>query len=149
MPISFAFREMTDAEFKREQVAFDEQGAEFGNPPEKQERFGFVATDTAKFVGCSSGLLHRNNDEYSKYFYLSDLLVENVYRKQAIGKQLLALLEDKVRELGCEYVWTWTAGYEAPEFYLKQGYSVFATFENFYPSGHARVGFIKSLKPRA
>ncbi len=145
MAIQFEFRDMTDDEYKREQVAFDEHGFDFGNPPEKQERFGFVATDGMKFVGCSSGLAQKNNDQYSKYFYLSDLLVEKEYRKHGIGKQLLELLENEISKLGVEYVWTWTAGFEAPAFYLKQGYTVFTTFENYYPSGHARVGFIKKL----
>ena len=50
-----------------------------------------------------------------------------------------------MKSLGIKHIWTWTAGYEGPDFYLKQGYKVFATFKNWYPSGHARVGFIKKL----
>lgn len=145
MAIKFEFRDMTDSEFKREQSAFDEQGLGFGNPPEKQERFGFVATENGKFVGCSSGLAQKNNNEYGKYFYLSDLLVEKEYRKHGYGKKLLELLENKLKTLGIEYAWTWTAGFEAPAFYQKQGYEIFTTFENYYPSGHDRVGFIKKL----
>jgi ribosomal protein S18 acetylase RimI-like enzyme len=145
MHIKFEFREMTAAEFKHEQIAFDEHGLEFGNPPDKQERFGFVATDNGVFVGCSSGLAQKNNDSYDKYFYLSDLLVEKKYRNGGYGKKLLELLEQKVKSLGIKYVWTWTAGYEAPTFYLKQGYETFASFADYYPSGHERVGFIKKL----
>ena len=48
MSIAFELRDMTDSEYKREQSAFDEFGSEFGNPPEKQERFGFVATNNGK-----------------------------------------------------------------------------------------------------
>ncbi len=145
MAITFEFRDMTDAEYKREQTAFDEHGLKYGNPPDNQKRFGFVATENGKFVGCSSGLAQKNNEKYGKYFYLSDLLVEKDYRRQGLGKKLLKLLEEEIKLLGIEYVWTWTAGYEAPDFYLKQGYEVFSTFENYYPSGQARVGFIKKL----
>ncbi len=145
MSIQFDFREMTDAEYKREQVAFDEHGLEFGNPPDKQERFGYVASDNGTYIGSSSGLAQKNNDAYDKYFYLSDLLVEKKYRKLGYGKKLLELLEEKLKPLGIEYVWTWTAGYEAPAFYLSQGYKEFTSFENYYPSGHSRVGFIKKL----
>lgn len=145
MSVQFTFRGMTDEEFKREQAAFYEHGLEFGNHPEKQERYGFVATDDGKFVGSSSGLAYRRDDDYDNYFFLSDLIVEKEYRKHGYGEKLLALLEEKVKTLGIGYIWTWTAGYEAPDFYLKQGYDVFATFENWYPSGHARVGFIKKL----
>jgi GNAT superfamily N-acetyltransferase len=145
MTILFEDREMTATEFKREQAAFDEHGLEFGNPPEVQERHGFVATDEGLFVGCSSGLAQKIGDEYSKYFYLSDLLVEKKYRKLGYGKKLLELLEEKIKTLGIKYIWTWTGGYEAATFYQKQGYWIFTEFENFYKSGHCRVGLIKKL----
>ena len=86
-----------------------------------------------------------NNNQYGKYFYLSDLLVEKEYRKHGHGKKLLELLENKIKLRGIEYIWTWTAEHEASAFYLKQGYGIFTTFDNYYPSGHARVGFIKNL----
>ena len=145
MSIKFEFRDMTKSEFKREKSAFDEHGLEFGNPPEKQERLGFVAIDDGKFVGCSSGLAQKNNNLYGKYFYLSDLLVEKEFRKNGYGKKLLELLEDKIKSLGIENIWTWTAEYEAETFYIKQGYHYFVKFENFYSSGHAKVGLIKKL----
>lgn len=145
MAIKFEDREMTDAEYKQEQSAFDEHGLEFGNPPDKQERFGFVATDEGKFVGASSGLAQKINHQYGKYFYLSDLLVEKEYRKNGYGKRLLSLLEDKVKLLGINHIWTWTAEYEAETFYIKQGYKPFVKFESFYTSGHARVGLIKKI----
>ncbi len=136
---------MTDIEFKREQEAFSEHGLEFGNPPEEQERIGYVATEGDKFAGCSSGLAQKNKNGYGKYFYLSDLLVEKEYRKLGYGKKLLDLLEDNIKSHGIEYIWTWTASYEASTFYIKQGYEIFVEFDNFYPSGHAKVGLIKKL----
>ena len=59
---------MSSAEYKREQAAFDEHELEFGNPPEKQERFGFVAKDNGRFVGASSGLAQKDSDKYGEYF---------------------------------------------------------------------------------
>ncbi len=143
MTIRFEDREMTDQEFKREQTAFDEHGVEFGNPPDVTERHGFVVTDDGKFVGCSSGLAQKVGDQYCDYFYLSDLLVEKEYRKFGYGKKLLDLLEEKTKKLGMKYIWTWTAGYEASTFYQKQGYKIFTEFDNYYKSGHSRVGLIK------
>lgn len=142
--IKFIYRGMTDSEYKREQEAFNEYGSEFGNPGEIQERHGFVAMDGDKFIGCSSGLAQKTNDQYGEYFYLTDLLVEKEYRKLGYGKELLRLLEEKVKELGIKYIWTWTT-YEAPDFYIKQGYKTFVIFKNWFPSGHARYGFIKEL----
>ena len=145
MAIKFEFREMTDVEFKQEKDSFNKHGSEYGNPPEKQERLGFVATNNEDFVGTSSGLAQKNNGQYEEYFYLTDLLVEKKYRKKGYGKQLLKLLEKKIKEIGVKHIWTWTAAYEAETFYLKQGYKEFVRFEKFYPSGHARVGLIKKL----
>jgi len=145
MTVKFLCRDMTDEEYQREQTAFNEHGAEFGNPPEKQERYGFVTMDNEKFIGCSSGLVQKYDNQYCKYFYLSDLLVEKEYRKFGYGKKLLNLLEEKVKTLGVEYVYTWTAGYEASTFYQKQGYKIFTTFEGWYASGHSKVGLIKKL----
>ena len=72
-------------------------------------------------------------------------MVEKEYRNQGHGQKLLLLLEDKIKNFGIKYMWTWTAEYEAETFYLGQRYAEFARFENFYPSGHARVGLIKKL----
>ncbi|HSW89582.1 MAG TPA: GNAT family N-acetyltransferase [Patescibacteria group bacterium] len=145
MAVLFEDRDMTAAEFAREQKAFDEHGLEFGNPKEEQERFGFVATDSGKFIGAVSGLAQKNGDAYGKYFYLSDLLVEKEYRKRGYGKKLLELLEDKMKSIGITQIWTWTAEFEAETFYKKLGYKTFTKFEGFYPSGHSRVGMIKKL----
>jgi GNAT superfamily N-acetyltransferase len=145
MKVLFEEREMTDAEFKREQTAFDEYGLEFGNPPGKEERIGFVATDNGIFVGASSGLTFHAHGKYGKYFYLSDLLVEKPYRNKGTGKELLQLLEKKIKTLGIEWIWTWTAEFEAEKFYIKEGYKVFTRFEDFYLSGHSRIGLLKKL----
>ena len=88
----------------------------------------------------------KNNSQYGRYFYLSDLLVEKEYRKKGYGEKLLKLLENKMQLSGVEYFWTWTAGYEAASLYLKQGYKIFTRFEKFYLSGHARVGLIKKIQ---
>lgn len=145
MSIIFEEHPMTDTEYKRELAAFTEHAAEFGNPPDKDELFGFVATDDGNYIGSSSGLAQKFEHGYGRYFYLSDLMVEKPYRKHGYGKKLLKLLEDKARSLGIENIWTWTASYEASTFYLKQGYEIFVEFQNFYPSGHAKVGLIKNL----
>lgn len=145
MNISFEFRDMTDLEYKRELSAFDENGLEYGNPPEVQERFGFVATDNGVYVGSSSGLVMKEPGGYGKYFYLTDLLVEKEFRKKGIGSKLLQLLEEEIKSKGVEYIWTWTSEYEGKDFYKKMGYEGFTEFKSFYPSGHSRIGFIKKL----
>jgi GNAT superfamily N-acetyltransferase len=139
--IKFLEREMTPAEYAREQAGFDEHAAEFGNPPYTAERYTLVVVEGDRFIGCASGL---NNDNGS-WFYLTDLFVEKPYRRKGLGAETLARMERKAASLGFQHIWTWTAGYEAPSFYKKQGYEVFSEFKNWYPSGHSRVGLWKDL----
>ena len=138
-------REMTEVEFGQMRADFDQHAIEHGNPIERSERFGFVAMEDGKFIGASSGLAYRNLVGYAKWFQLTDLFVEKQYRRQGIGATLLHRLEQRVGELGVTDIWTWTAGYEGPEFYEKQGYEVFIEQSDFYSSGHARVGLQKCL----
>ncbi len=138
-------REMTETEFARETAGFEEHAAEHGNPPDRSERFGFVALDGETFVGCSSGLAYRTATGYGDWFYLTDLYVEEAFRGRDIGAELLRRLERRAFSLGIGNIWTWTAGYEAPGFYKKQGYEVFVEMDNWYTSGHSRVGLRKAL----
>jgi GNAT superfamily N-acetyltransferase len=139
--VSFLEREMTEAEFARMNAGFDEHSIEHGNPIEHSERHGFVALLGVRFIGCASGLAYLN------WFYLTDLFIEKAYRGQGLGATLLGKLEQRVTGLGKRYIYTWTAGYEAPGFYRRQGYEVFAELEEWYPTGHSRVGLRKTLGP--
>ena len=49
------------------------------------------------------------------------------------------------RQLGVDRIYTWTAGFEAPAFYAKNAYEVFGELENYYPTGHSRIGLRKIL----
>jgi GNAT superfamily N-acetyltransferase len=143
--ISIIEREMTSVEFARMNAGFDENTIDNGVAIQSSERMGFVALDGDEFVGCVSGLAYKNGDAYSGWFFLTDMFVEKAYREQGLGAKLLTALEDKILARGIDKVWTWTAGYEGPGFYKKQGYTVFAELENWYSSGHSRVAVRKQL----
>ncbi|MFN2286534.1 MAG: GNAT family N-acetyltransferase [Anaerolineae bacterium] len=143
--ISIIEREMTSVEFARMNAGFDENTIDNGVAIQSSERMGFVALDGDEFVGCVSGLAYKNGDAYSGWFFLTDMFVEKAYRGQGLGAKLLTALEDKILARGIDKVWTWTAGYEGPGFYKKQGYTVFAELENWYSSGHSRVAVRKQL----
>lgn len=143
--INIINRELTDKEFKRMKVGFDEHTLDNKVEIQSADRFGFVAAKGEIFIGCSSGLAYKNGESYSGWFYLTDLFVEKEYRSQKLGAKLLTALEQEVKAIGVKYIFTWTAGYEAPKFYLKQGYEVFADFKDWYSDGSSRVGFRKEL----
>ncbi len=145
--IGIVEREMTEPEFARMKAGFDEYAIEHGNPTEISERFGFVAMDGEKVVGCSSGLAYRKTTGYGNWFYITDHFIEKTFRGRGLGTELLRKLEERVILLGIGNIWTWTAGYEAPDFYQKQGYEIFCEMDDWYSSGHSRVGLRKVLCP--
>ena len=143
--ISIVEREMTETEFARMNAGFNEHTIEHGNPIETSERFSFVVMDGLRFIGCSSGLVYKNDKGYSKWFFITDLFIERTYRNQDLGAAVLRKLEERVAALAVKNIWTWTAAYEAPGFYKKQGYEIFCELEDWYSSGHNRIGLRKAL----
>ena len=136
---------MTAPEFERMKRGFDAHTLEQQVEIQTSDRFGFAAVDGETFIGCSSGLAYKNGEQYSGWFYLTDLFVEKAYRSQGLGAKLLKALEEQIASIGVHSIWTWTAGYEAPQFYIKQGYAVFAEMEDWYSDGSSRVGLKKKL----
>lgn len=143
--ISIVNREMALDEFDRMKAGFDEHTLDNEVEIQSADRFGFVALEEDLFIGCSSGLAYKNGEVFSGWFYLTDLFVEKAYRSKGVGAKLLHALEEQMMGLGVKHIWTWTAGYEAPKFYLKQGYEIFAEMEDWYSDGSSRVGFRKKL----
>lgn len=91
-------REITQLEFERMKLGFDENSIDNEVEIQSADRFGFVAEKDNKFIGCSSGLAYKNGDNYSGWFYLTNLFVEKDYRFQKVGKELLLSLEEKIKE---------------------------------------------------
>ena len=53
--------------------------------------------------------------------------------------------ENRIASEGVKNVYTWTAGFQAPDSYRKQGWIVFAELSDYYQNGHSRIGPRKSL----
>ena len=143
--IVFTEREMTPSELDRMRQGFDENSIANGVIPQDSQRFGYVVMDGEKFIGCVSGLAYKNGEYFNSWCYLTDLFVEKANRRQGIGAKLLGKLEKTVSQHGIDKIWTWTAGYEGPQFYIQQGYEIFAELENWYSSGDSRIGLRKKL----
>ena len=136
-------RDLTQLELERMHQSFGENQLASGVPLTVQVRHNVIAVeDTDSFIGCASGLETDNH-----WFHLTDLWLEEAYRKRGLGTALLKQLETKLAAAGITDVYTWTAGYEAPGFYRRQGYELFCEFENYYV-GSSRFGFRKQLKLR-
>jgi GNAT superfamily N-acetyltransferase len=143
--INVVARDITPAEHDWLNAGFDEQAIEQGVQIQRSDRFGVVALDDERLIGVASGLAYRNGDRYNGWFNLTDLFVEKHYRRQGIGRRLLLSLEQIVAAVGVARIHTWTAAHEAPSFYAKMGFVVFAELEQWYSTGASRIALRKNL----
>ena len=66
------------------------------------------------------------------------------YRHQGIASQLLQHIEELARSYKCHLAHLDTFDFQAKDFYLKHGYSIFGILENA-PMGHSRYYMKKDL----
>ena len=111
-----------------------------GLSPNNQRRYSFAAEENDIIIGFVSGLTNR------KWFYLTDMWVHEDFRRQGLGAKLLKMLEDKVKSVGMEHIWTWTTGSANSRFYESQNYKVFTVFEDFCDvKGYHQTGYRKDF----
>jgi GNAT superfamily N-acetyltransferase len=72
------------------------------------------------------------------------LWVEEGLRGQGIGSRLLDTGEATGRARGCHLARVGTHSFQAPGFYQRHGYEVYATLDG-YPTGHQHLSLKKSL----
>jgi ribosomal protein S18 acetylase RimI-like enzyme len=136
-------RDLSKVELASVHAGFMANQIEHGVAIQPQDRITFVVMAGERFVGCVSGIRDNN------WFYLSDLWLDKHYRGQGLGKSLLYKFESRVMYNHVNNIYTWTAGFEGPVFYEKQGYTIFCELKNYYTTGHSRVGMRKTLLPPA
>jgi len=76
--------------------------------------------------------------------YIQDLWVHKDFRGQGYGTQLLHAAEHEARTRGCHHVVLDSYSFQAPAFYQKQGYEVFAVLED-HPRHHRNYYLRKRL----
>ncbi len=76
--------------------------------------------------------------------YIDVLWVDAEYRNSMLGSKLLKEVEEEAKNKGSKLVHLDTFDFQAKDFYLKQGYSVFGEMENC-PDGHIRYYMNKIL----
>ena len=83
-------------------------------------------------VGCWCGL------------EISTLWVAEKHKKKGIGTKLLLEAETNAKDKGAVISMLDTFDFQAKDFYLKKGYTIFGAVENF-PDGHTRYYLQKRL----
>ena len=102
--------------------------------------FGKKITDTeGKIIaGCVAARTVWSTAE------VSILWVDEAYRKQGLGSQVLCAVEKEAKENGCTIIVLDTFDWQAKGFYEKNGYSVFGELKDC-PKGHSRYCMSKSF----
>lgn len=98
----------------------------------------FEATEAETRVG---GLFARIAEGW---MFVELLAVTEAARGRGHGRALLAAAETEARARGLIGLWLDTYTFEAPDFYLAQGFSEFGRLEG-HPPGQARVFYSKRL----
>ncbi|MBO3269568.1 MULTISPECIES: GNAT family N-acetyltransferase [Hymenobacter] len=81
---------------------------------------------------------------YYDWLFVELLFVPEALRGQDLGARLLQEAEQAAKQRGCQHAHLDTFGFQAKDFYLKQGYTVFGQLEN-YPTGFTRYFLRKAL----
>jgi len=78
------------------------------------------------------------------WFEVRLVWVDEPYRRQGLGRQLMERAEQEALQRGCHYARVNTSQYQAPGFYTKLGYILYGTLENC-PPGETVYYFWKPL----
>lgn len=111
----------------------------FSNHPHKSKNKSCYAFDGDKLVGGAVGFVRYN------WFYLDLLFVEEAYRKQRIGSQLLRQIEDYAKKENLTGVRLETWDFQALDFYQANGYDVFGEIKDC-PPGTIEYHLMKKLQ---
>ncbi|MFV8043312.1 GNAT family N-acetyltransferase [Streptococcus pluranimalium] len=77
--------------------------------------------------------------------HIKSLVVAKAAQGKGLGSQLLLELEEVARQNGVTSITLSTKSYQAKEFYLKNGYQIYASLENVPMQGVTKYQFIKYL----
>jgi GNAT superfamily N-acetyltransferase len=84
-------------------------------------------------------------ETYSGWLFIRYLWVSDGLRGQGIGRGLMGGGENRASERGCHSAWVDTFSFQAPGFYRKLGYEVFAELD--WSPNHKRFFLQKRLAP--
>ncbi len=121
---------------------------------ENLKSYNFQFTSSIPFSKPSAvNLVLKENDSiiagllgciYWGCFHIDILWIDEERRKQGYGTELLKKAEEIAKENNCSFIHLDTLSFQAQEFYIKNGYSVFGELKG-YPDGIIRYYMKKEL----
>jgi GNAT superfamily N-acetyltransferase len=80
-----------------------------------------------------------------EWLYIHLLWIAPEIREKGLGSRLLAAAETEAIRRGCRNAYLYSYSFQAPQFYLRHGYTCCCTLKDF-PPGHSKLFFQKSLR---
>lgn len=114
-------------EFNREKCEWFRDKFNSNQDEYEEEQHNFLVFDEDKLIGGVIGFIKYN------WYYLDLLYVDEEYRKQDIGTELLKQIEELARKEKLTGVRMDTWSFQARGFYEKNGYQVYGQIENCPP----------------
>ncbi|MCS6890555.1 MAG: GNAT family N-acetyltransferase [Rhodovarius sp.] len=81
---------------------------------------------------------------YWNWLFIDWLWLHREERGRGVGSALLARAEEIARRRGCTHAYTDTFSFQAPQFWVRNGWTEAGRLEGM-PPGHARIWFQKRL----
>jgi hypothetical protein len=133
---------MTEFQDFIEQVFKEQYEASFGPARlEKLEPKDYYLTREDE--GHLIALLHAQ--QVLENIHIKALVVDKEHQKKGLGASLLVELEKKAEKVGVSSITLSTKSYQAKDFYVKQGYEIYASLEDVPQKGVTKYHFIKRL----
>lgn len=120
------------------------------------DTYNVAMTGLAEYASVSIFLKDANDEVlggvlgsiWGGWVHIGFLWVAEVARRQGHGRSLLDAAERYAVERGCHAAQLETFSFQAPEFYAKQGYKLFAVLDG-WPPGHSKYFLQKRLRARS
>lgn len=106
--------------------------------PMEERNIMFVALDDDKFVGGVHGSITEDS------MYIGWLVVDEEYKGNGIGRNLMRKIEEKAKELNVYSINLGTVEFQAVKFYDKLGYKIVFVKEND-PRGYKSYSMVKKI----
>lgn len=106
--------------------------------PMEERDIMFVALDNDKFVGGVHGSVTEDS------MYIGLLVVDEDYKGNGIGKNLMSKIEERAKELNVYSINLGTVEFQAEKFYDKLGYKIVFIKEND-PRGYKSYNMVKKI----
>ena len=140
MPDGFRLT-VEDAPSRADRMLIDQALDDFNAerwPDNPIQRIAVILRDSAESI--AAGL---DGVAYGGWLFVNNLWVSEPLRRQGVGRALVATAESEALARGCHSAWLDTFSFQAPGFYQKLGYEIFAALD--YPPEHKRYFLRKRL----